>query len=151
MNINEAFPSKYLSAKAGDLKGQRHTLTIARIAREDGIDKPILYFHNAKKGLALNKTNAMMIAHLYGPETDGWIGKQIELYEAQVMFNNEFVPSIRVQGPPPQMPSHQGTAGTRPVHPAPDPNAPSDFQQPSQHGSGGDDLDDSIPFAPCIH
>lgn len=151
MDINAAFPSKYL--KAADLQKRRHVLTIDRVVQEEGIDKPIMYFQGAQKGMALNKTNAMLIASLYGNNTDRWGGQRIELYEAQVSFNNQFVPAIRVMAPAEQMPAHQSgplPAETRPVHPAPDPNAPSDFQQPSQHGPAPQGavsgIDDEIPF-----
>lgn len=147
MRMSQAFPTKYINA--GDLQKQRHTLTIANIVMEEGIDKPIIYFHGRQKGLACNKTNAMMIASLYGDETDNWIGQKVELYEAQVMFDNKFVPAIRVQAPPPSMPAHEG----RSVHTAPDVNAPPppQFQSPSAFAAQAEpesvgDLDDSIPF-----
>lgn len=150
MRMSQAFPTKYINA--GDLQKQRHTLTIANIVMEEGIDKPIIYFHGRQKGLACNKTNAMMIASLYGDETNNWIGQKVELYEAQVMFDNKFVPAIRVQAPAPEMPAHGNAAQGRPVHPAPDPNAPvGDFAQSSAFAgqpepARGGDLDDEIPF-----
>lgn len=152
MNINEAFPTKYL--KAGDLQNRRHTLTIGNVVMEEGIDKPIIYFQGAQKGMAVNKTNAMMIAQLYGDNTDNWIGRQIELYTAQVLFEGKFVPAIRVQAPQPPMPVHQDSplgglppnTQSRTVHSAPDPNAPLPTQPQGGGGYAADPLDDEIPF-----
>ena len=158
MNINEAFPTKYL--KAGDLQNRRHTLTIGSVVMEEGIDKPIIYFQGAQKGMAVNKTNAMMIAQLYGDNTDNWTGRQVELYTAQVLFEGKFVPAIRVQAPQPPMPAHQngsldvpiaaaGMPQPRPVLPAPDPNAPLATMPQGGGGyvpSAADDLADEIPF-----
>ena len=86
MNIHDIFPSRYV--RAADLQGRRVTVTIKHVAVErmgkDGEAKPVVYFRNATKGLVLNRTNAMIIASLYGPETDAWTGKAITLYPTQV-------------------------------------------------------------------
>ena len=63
MNINDAFPSKYL--KASDLQGRNHSVTIANVVTEDigkGEEKLIIYFQGHKKGMVLNKTNANNLA-----------------------------------------------------------------------------------------
>lgn len=100
MNIEEAFPSKYL--KAADLKGNRITAKIDRIETDTVGDdsKVILYFQGKEKGLVLNVTNKNMIVDLYGPETDDWSGQPIVLYEAMVQYQSKMVPAIRVMGPP---------------------------------------------------
>lgn len=165
MRISDAFPTKYL--KAGDLQGRRHTLTVSRVVQEEGIDKPIIYFQGAQKGMAVNKTNAMMISQFLGDETDGWIGRQIELYTAQVLFEGKFVPAIRVSQPMQPMPAHENgplpaspapeQIPARTVHPAPDPNAPLPPAATQPQGGGAyvasaaDDLTDEIPFGPCIY
>ena len=154
MKMSQAFPSKYL--KAADLDGGRFTLTMSHITMEKVVDdepeKPILYFNGAQKGMVINQTNGMMIASLYGDDTDHWPGRPVELYTAMVSFGGKTVPAIRVMAPAQAMPAHQsGPLGgqqedRRPVHNAPDPNAP--------QGGGGyaaDPLNDEVPFAPCIH
>ncbi len=100
MNIEEAFPSKYL--KAADLKGQKITVKMDRVESETVGDdaKVILYFQGKEKGLVLNVTNKNMIVDLYGPETDEWIAQPIILYEAMVQYQSKMVPAIRVMGPP---------------------------------------------------
>ena len=101
MNVNDVFPSKYL--RASDLQGKSIKVKIARIEREKmGEDtKPVLYFDGKQKGMALNKSNAMMIAAVYSPETDGWIGKEIKLYAGKVNFNGQMVDSLKVEVIPP--------------------------------------------------
>lgn len=97
MNMDEAFPSKYI--KASDLRGQKHKLTIASLEmNEVGSDmKPIVYFDGREKGLVLNKTNAGIISSKFGPESDGWIGKEVVLYPTQTQFEGKTVPAIRVE------------------------------------------------------
>jgi hypothetical protein len=100
MNINNAFPSKYL--KASELEGDT-TYTVSHIEMEtlgDGADadtKPIVYFNETEKGLVLNKTNANTITGLYGPETDAWVGKPVTLFATEVDFQGKQTLSIRVR------------------------------------------------------
>lgn len=100
MNIEEAFPSKYL--KAADLKGQRITVKMDRIESDTVGDdnKVILYFQGKEKGLVLNVTNKNMIVDTYGPETEDWTGQPIILYEAMVQYQSKMVPAIRIMAPP---------------------------------------------------
>ncbi len=70
MNIDQAFPSKYI--KSSDLGSQDQTYTIKRVTLEklgQGANiqtKPVLYFNEVEKGFACNKTNANTIGKLYG-------------------------------------------------------------------------------------
>ena len=103
MNINEAFPSKYL--KAADLQGHTVNVTISNVVKEDigkGEEKLILYFQGKQKGMVLNKTNANNIATLYGPETEEWIGQPIVIFEAMVDFQGKTVPALRIRAPLPK-------------------------------------------------
>jgi hypothetical protein len=102
MNVNEAFPSKWL--KASDLQGKKIQVTIREVVSEEvsqGESKPIVHFEGKDKGLVLNKTNAMVIAASYGPETDGWMGKPIVLYSAKVNFQGQMTDALRVEVPQP--------------------------------------------------
>ena len=103
MNINDAFPSKYL--KASDLAGHNVNVTIANVVTEDigkGEEKLIIYFHGKQKGMVLNKTNANNIAAIYGPETEDWVGQPIVIFEAMVDFQGKTVPALRVRAPQPK-------------------------------------------------
>ncbi len=98
MILDQMFPSKWL--KASDLQGQTIPVVITRVVVEDIGDeagKPIAYFQGRDKGLILNKTNAMSIGLVHGQDTDGWIGKTIELFPAVVMYQGQNVPCIRVR------------------------------------------------------
>jgi hypothetical protein len=99
MNIGEVFPSNYL--KAADLQGKLVKVKIQAVTVEDiGDDKkPVIRFTGKAKGLALNKTNAGIIASAYGQETDGWTGKEIELRPDKTQFQGQLVDCIRVQVP----------------------------------------------------
>ena len=101
-SMNDAFPSKYLSAE--DVHGQDHTVVIERYQAEtmparDGADerKYVLFFRGAKKGLVLNKTNAKTIASQHGNDFDGWIGKQVTIGSTWVEAFGEQILAIRVR------------------------------------------------------
>lgn len=99
MELESVFPSKYIKAK--DLKGQDVPVVIDRADIEKiGEDtKLVLYFRGKEKGLVTNRTNADRIAHLYGTNTDDWIGREIILYTDMVNFQNRVVEAIRVRPP----------------------------------------------------
>lgn len=100
VNINSAYPSKYLSA--ADLGDQPRLATVRAITFEDmndGKSKPCIWFNEYDKGLVLNKTNANNIADFLGPETDAWMGHQIVMVSAMVDFQGRSVEAIRVRAP----------------------------------------------------
>lgn len=101
MNIYKSSLFKYI---AGDsLVGKTVRMTMDRVVNEDvtgesgTAEKQIIYFVESKKGMVLNKTNAKRIARLYGPETDDWKGKVIELYTESVKAFGETHNAIRVR------------------------------------------------------
>lgn len=143
MNINQLYGGDYL--KAADLQGKPRQLTIAGVdAREfdqqdkDGNSykkqKAILSFAKTERQLVLNVTNANMIAAIYGPDTDAWIGKVVELRSEKVPFGSNIVDAIRVY--------------------VPQANAAANFQAPAQSAApvaaaqpaATLGLDDDIPF-----
>lgn len=101
MNIDDAFPSKYL--KASDLPEEgTQPATIERVTIEEiGKNKdrkPVIHFEDLDKGFVCNKTNANTIAKATGSrEFEHWTGKTINLYRAEVEFQGEMVESIRVK------------------------------------------------------
>jgi hypothetical protein len=104
VNLNDAYPSKFL--KASDLPDEGvYTVTIELIKLEEiGRDKqtkPVIYFEETQQGLICNKTNGRTIARLLGSEEfDDWIGQKIKLYRTEVDFQGELVDSIRVKSKP---------------------------------------------------
>lgn len=97
MNVNDAFPSKFL--KASDIGDAQPTVTIKDVVMEDiGEDRrPVLYFAGKDKGIVLNKTNATNISGAYGPDTDEWTGKKVVLFTAWVDFQGKSVEAIRIR------------------------------------------------------
>ena len=102
MNVHDLFPTRFIAA--ADLNGKSFTLTIRNVTLEDmqshdnkTVTKPVAWFTNAAKGMVLNRTNTMVIADLYGPETDAWAGKRITIYATQVRAFGKMEPAIRVR------------------------------------------------------
>ncbi len=136
MNIDTAFPSKFL--KASDLNGKTVRLKIARIEIEKlGEDlRPVLSFEKTERGLVLNKTNANRLSMGFKTrETDEWIGQEIEAYPDMVDYQGRLVEAIRVRVP---------TRGPAPKQTAPvnQPIAP----PPASEADYGAIVDDEIPF-----
>ena len=152
-NINDMYPSKYI--KASDLKGNEWPLVIDRIENEEineGKFKPVLYFRKAAKGLVMNRTNAMTIASYYGPETEGWFGKEVILYPVKVPFQNQMTDAIRIRALP-QRAIAQRTSPQRPVNPAEAVGFEDQSENPAPRrgpaAAGKTSIaDDDIPFAP---
>lgn len=99
--------SEFVSA--AELDGAEPTLTIkdVRRAEMESMDAGgktrstlVVYFEEAKKGLALNRTNAVCLAALFGDNVSGWVGSRITLCAEQVQFGRERVLGIRVKGSP---------------------------------------------------
>ena len=97
MKSDDVFPSKYL--KASDLQGREAQVVIDRVVREDGIDKPVMYFQGKEKGLVVNKTNWNRVAYLYGDESDDWAGREIILAAELVEYQGKTVEGTRVRPP----------------------------------------------------
>lgn len=104
MNINQAFPSKYL--RAADIGDAQPVVTIEKVLMEEVGQgerkelKPVVYFAGKSKGLVLNKTNATMISRVAASDdTDDWKGVQIKLIAAEVEFQGELTMALRVREP----------------------------------------------------
>ena len=104
MLINEAFPSKYM--RCSDLNGQRRKAIIKSVEVRDlgGNNrpedvKPVLLFDGDVTPLALNKTNAMLIAASYGQDTTDWQGKLVVMKPDKTPFQGRIVDCIRVEVP----------------------------------------------------
>lgn len=178
MNYNDVYGGDFL--KAESMPGhpvQLHIRDIEVTSFEDRQTKEsrkqiVLHFHRTDKRLGLNKTNADRIAHMYGPETQNWIDKPIQLHLENVQAFGEIKPAIRVVLPPPaQQTAAPGTyqAPEYVAPPAGYTNAPpqqapgpadggdpfAEVSRPPPQASNGapppsslpdDDFDDDIPF-----
>lgn len=103
MNINSAFPSKYLKADA-DVDEEGSIFTIKNVKVENvgqgqkAEQKPVVYFDEVDKGLVLNKTNANFIVSITGADdTDEWKGHKIRLIATDVEYAGDLVRGIRVR------------------------------------------------------
>jgi hypothetical protein len=97
MKVSQTFGGD--SLKAADLNGKEHTVIIESVEERefDGKPKYVVRFQGAKKALICNATNAKRIAFGHGDDTDGWIGKKIQLYVDLVDFQGKPVEAIRVR------------------------------------------------------
>jgi len=104
MKLSKMFPRRYASGP--DLQGRPVTLTIARVEREKmrvqasapEVEKWVLYFQGAQKGVILNRTLAYQIAEALGcDDTEGWIGKPITLYPEPMTVAGRKVIAIRAR------------------------------------------------------
>lgn len=101
MNIDQAFPSKYLKASDLPEEGSQafkiEKIEIEEIGREKQ-SKPVIYFEDSDKAMVANKTNCNTIAKITGSRNfEDWTGTTIHLYRADVEFGGEMVESIRVK------------------------------------------------------
>lgn len=102
------FDKDYIGA--WDLAGKDVTVTIAKVEAKILVSqgakktkKPVAYFANAEKGMALNTTNCKTIAAMYGSDTDAWVGKRITIYPTKTDMGGQTVDCIRVRpGIPPE-------------------------------------------------
>lgn len=137
MNINQLYGGDYL--KASDLMGKARTVTIAGghpKEFDDGKTKLVLSFKGTDKTLVLNATNANMIADSYGPDSDAWTGKAIELRPERVNFAGKMVDAIRCYPA-----NGAAQAPQAPATPA------GQFQAPPAQANGESSFeDDALPF-----
>ena len=127
MDINNAFPSHYL--KKTDFPAPRQ-LIIDAVAMENlALDghpadmKVAIYFNGAPKPMIAGKTVCMVLAAMFGPETDSWAGKQVEVFNDVTVIFNGAVGGLRVRPVPvaaqPQPVVVQAYADTNGVQPVP--------------------------------
>jgi hypothetical protein len=96
--IGDYFQSRFL--KADEFQGKEIPATISSIEEQRIGDtlKLVVYFHELKKPLVLNKTNALKIAKIAGTqEISKWKGTSLVLSTAKVTFKDEEVDAIRVK------------------------------------------------------
>lgn len=151
------FPSKYFKSSSLIDKPDA-VLTIDRVERGHELTmagnkkdhKPVLHFvetrnrardgHEGAYMLVLNKTNAKVIAKLYGPDYESdWIGNKIALYRIEDTGNSK--PGIRVrtrkpQGQGQQQSSQAATPQQPPTREEEPPPAGDEPEPPHDHETG---------------
>jgi len=129
MDIRKLFDKEYLYAY--DLEGKDVTVVIESVKGGTLVGtggksnkKPVVRFKGKEKALALNITNARIIAGLYGGfNSELWIGKAITLYPTTTTFGAQTVECIRIRNVKPN-------GRTRPE---PDPVA-TESREPGEEG-----------------
>jgi hypothetical protein len=120
--IDQLFPSKWL--KSSDIGSTSRTATISRIDFEligrDQEKKAVLSFQNTTKRMILNRTNAQILANLYGKELKNWIGKRITLYCAEVQFRGAPCLAVRIREQVPGIPQEERNPAPAPKVTPPD-------------------------------
>ena len=105
-SFDELFPNRFIQSSSFGDKIVKLTI------KEVGVDEiqdgdnseniAIIQFRETDKELSLNKTNAQLIAGMFGTNIDTWIGKQIYLHA--IPFSNPMFPGVktatRVYGSP---------------------------------------------------
>jgi hypothetical protein len=91
--------------------------------KQGKFDKPDLVFETGDV-LSLNATNSKILLRAFGPNSEDWIGKQLELFLGEVQFQQKVQEAVIV----------------RPISP---PLKPADQ---TKLPPGGDDMNDQIPF-----
>lgn len=140
VDVTQYYNNESAYLKAEDLEpGKKYPLTISGVEavefNQDGKKsvKLALSFSNTEKKLTLNKTNAMVISSVHGPESDHWAGQKIYVYRAKVQFGDKMVDAVRVDMPLVEASIPRQQAPQRQAMPDNRPTPPSDF-------------DDDIPF-----
>ena len=108
MDVRKLFDKEYLYAY--DLEGKDVTVVIESVKGGTLVGqggksnkKPVLRFRGKEKALALNITNARVIAALYGGfDADLWIGKAVTLYPTTTTFGAQTVDCIRIRNVKPK-------------------------------------------------
>lgn len=102
---------------AWDLGGQDVTVRITKVQAGELIaqggrksKKPLCWFEGKEKGFVFNKTNAKIVAAMYGNDTAAWIGKRITLYPTTTQMGGETVDCIRVR---PSIPKARAANGSK--------------------------------------
>ncbi len=104
MKLDELFPRKYATGQ--DLHGRPVTLTISHLRTEKmvptpgtpPVDKWVIFFKDAQKGVVLSKTLATQIARAVGSDdTEEWPGKRVTLFPETVNVAGQTRVAIRAR------------------------------------------------------
>lgn len=97
----------------GEMLGNQQTVRIIKsFAMEEiwskekraKVPTPVIGFEGTTKKLILSSLNLDRIVHLYGPETNDWIGKPVKLYAEKVKVGGVEHMPVRVSLERPSIP-----------------------------------------------
>ena len=104
MKRTDAFPSKYLSKDdlSGPTLGVIDAVVIETLGQGDEQEtKPVLYWKSGlPKPMVINNTNWQNVEALYGDDSDGWMGKTVEVWvDPAVSFGGKRIGGLRLRAP----------------------------------------------------
>lgn len=105
MHWKALFKGDYIAAVEFGSKRYTMTIKVVKVEKLEGDngkvkDRGVVYFRETPRGWVLNRTNAILLAAMFGDETDAWAGKRVTLYAKKVQLGREMVDGIRVLGSP---------------------------------------------------
>jgi hypothetical protein len=109
--------------KVDDVRNGPIQVQIA-VVKEGKYDKPNLVFETGEV-LGLNSTNNRTLIRAYGPNSDGWIGKEIELYLGEIEYQGSMQPAVLVRPISPPIAAKEKAAAAKKL---------------------GDELSDEVPY-----
>ena len=121
INLDDAFPDKWLKAATIGEVGDEAVVTIAEIMGlttfKDGNKSLDVRFHEFEQILGMNKTNRESVAvFLKSRNTDDWVGKKITIYVDLVRNQSgQMVPAVRVRPAPRVAPRPQPQQRKAPI------------------------------------
>lgn len=111
MNADSLIPGRFIKAvDLGSTLAAEPTFTITAVVLErvpdlknpgNEVVKGIVGFRDIEQGWVMNRTNVECLKAMFGPETDGWMGKRVTLCQETVkMPKGPDELGIRVKGSP---------------------------------------------------
>jgi hypothetical protein len=97
--------------KVDDVRGGPIQEKIAAV-KEGQYDKPDLVFESGDL-LGLNVTNTKILVRAYGPNSDDWIDKEVELFLGEVEYQKKMQPSVLVRPISPPLTAKEKTVAAK--------------------------------------
>jgi len=98
---NDVFPSRFVKAsdlpKPKSVKIKSAEMETLKTPQGLAERKLVLQFDGFEKCLATNRTNFDTIAALHGHDTNGWVGKPIELFASRTHVRGRETDCVRVR------------------------------------------------------
>lgn len=144
INMNEVLSSKWLANT--DLPEQGIDLQMLNVTKESVgemlEEKFALHFNAGYKPLLLNRTNIRIISSLFGPQTQSWIGKTVNVYnDPTVSYGGRITGGVRVR------PAMQQQASAQQYRQASGAQVPPQYDERNPPPVNSiPDLRDDIPF-----
>jgi hypothetical protein len=112
--MSELAPSPHL--EAADLDGDLVLTIKAWDRHEVGPEKQmkaVIYFEEVERGLVVNKTNRVILQHLFGRYVDDMVGQKVALYATECQFQGKLVPCLRIRSEHPAVSSMKIAGGNK--------------------------------------